>query len=484
MNLLRYRYRRFHTSQLLFWACVGVLIGLSLGHLSGDNDKLFYIVAIVVFLGALRSKRWWALIMICLAGGLIGFVRGADYQYALSNYESLIDQKVTIQGKLTGDPQNTANGTTKLMLGAVQINHERYTGEVWVTTAGRVQVKRGDTLTLVGKVRSGFATYPVSMSYAQLQKTERHPDIIRDVRDAFSKTVRHYVLEPMASLGLGFVVGQRSTLPDTLDEQLKIVGLTHIVVASGYNLTILVRFMMRLLARRSRYLAFIGSLLLMSAFALFSGFSPSMNRAVVVTLLSLLAWYIGRRFHPMYLLVYVAAGTALFNPSYVWGDLGWYLSFFAFAGVLIVSPLLVARFYRRRQPTSLEQLIFETMSAEVMALPLIALTFSTIPLFGLVANILVAPTIPFAMILTAITGFVGMVIPIAGALFAVPTTIVVAYVVAIVEWLANYSWAQLSVDISLIAMVAWYLILGLVCFRWWHLSGYNFRKMYRSHELE
>lgn len=484
MSFLRYRYRRFHASQLLFWTCVGILVGVGLGHFSGNNDTMFYVIAFVLFVGAFHSKRWWALIIICVAGGMIGFARGANHQMALAKYDEMIGKKVTMVGTLSGDAQDTSKGTTKLVLGNMRIGGKSYTGEVFVTTAGRVSVKRGDTLTVSGKVRDGFATYPITMSYAQLQKTERGPDVIRDIREGFSNTVRHYVIEPMASLGLGFVVGQRSTLPDELDEQLKVVGLTHIVVASGYNLTILVRFMMRLLARRSRYLAFTGALVLTLAFVLFSGFSPSMNRAVIVTVLSLLAWYIGRRFHPMYLLVYVAAGTALLNPMYVWADLGWYLSFFAFAGVLIVSPLLIARFYRRREPTSFEQLVIETMAAEVMALPLIALAFSVVPVFGLVANVLVAPVIPFAMVLTAATGFMGLIVPIVGALCAMPTTIVIAYIVAVVEWLASYPWAQLSVDIPLVAVVMWYLIIALLCFRWWQVSGYDFRKIYRPHHFD
>jgi len=480
---LRYRYRRFHISQLFLWLAVGILVGLGLGHFSGDRDYIFYIIAIALFFGALRSKRWWALIVMAVAGGLLGFVRGAEHRNALDAYAPLIGQKILLSGTLTDDPQDTSKGTTKLVLGGIRIDGKRYSGDVFVTTAGRVQLKRGDTVSLNGKVREGFATYPIAMSYAKLGSVVRHPDTIRDIRERFAKTLRMYVMEPMASLGLGFVVGQRTALPDTLDEQLKIVGLTHIVVASGYNLTILVRFMMRLFSRHSRYVTLVGSLALAFTFMFFSGFSPSMIRAVAVTVMGLLAWYIGRRFHPVYLLLFVAAGTALYNPSYVWGDLGWYLSFFAFAGVLIVSPLVIAWLYKKRRPTAVEQLVVETMSAEIMALPLIALAFGTLPIFGLLANVLVAPVIPFAMLLSAITGFVGMVLPVVGALFVVPTTIVIAYVIAIVEWLSSISWAQLSIDIPLSIVTAWYVLVVFICIWLWKRSGYDFRKIYRGHEV-
>ena len=151
--------------------------------------------------------------------------------------------------------------------------------------------------------------------------------------------MREVVKEPQASLGIGFLTGQRSTLPDSLDEQLRIVGLTHIVVASGYNLTILVRFARRLFVRYSKYWATVSASVMICGFVLVTGFSPSMSRAALVTGLSLAAWYYGRKIHPLVLLLFAAAITVLINPSFLWGDIGWALSFTAFAGVMLLAPL-------------------------------------------------------------------------------------------------------------------------------------------------
>lgn len=477
MNLLQLRYHRFHASYLLFALSVGVLVGLVLGRVQGLSPDVFYVIAIVLFFGAFRSRRWWTLVVMIVAGSLLGYMRGAAYAQSLSIYDDYIGTTQTLQGRVISDAQDTEKGSTQFTLGQVKVDDVSHPGEIYITTAGRSQLKRGDHVVLTGMVREGFANFTASISYAKVEQIARPDDVVRDVREKFASVIRTLVLEPMASLGLGFVVGQRSTLPATLDEQLKVVGLTHIVVASGYNLTILVRFMMRLLARHSRYLAFVGSLGLMVLFVSFSGFSPSMSRAVAVTTLALMAWYVGRRFHPVFLLAYVAAGTALINPMNIWSDLGWYLSFFAFAGVLVVAPLLAAWLYRKRQPSSVELLILETMSAELMALPLIALSFGTIPVFGLIANVLVAPFIPLAMVLTALTGIVGMVSLSLGSFAAVPMTIVIAYIVAIVQWLSAVSWAQLQVDLPLALVVFWYVVVGLCCVLIVRKTGYSFRKV-------
>lgn len=476
MNLTVWRYRRLHVSYLLAWLAGGLLLGLLLGreYMVGFDAALLFI-GLMLVLGALRSRRLWAVPVIILAGVCFGLMRGGIVANDYTQYRQYVDQKVTFRGIMTGDAQAVAGGRQKITLSGVEIDGNRYRGEVFVTVFGKDVLKRGDRLTVSGTMREGFASYGASISGGKVLSVSRGSDLIRDIRERFGEVVRSLVMEPMASLGLGFVVGQRSTLPDTLDEQLKVVGLTHIVVASGYNLTILVRFVMRLLSRHSRYLTFIASLLMITGFVLFSGFSPSMNRAVIVTVLSLLAWYVGRRFHPVLLIAYVSSATAFFNPMYVWADLGWYLSFFAFAGILVIAPLVVAFVYRKRRPTSFEQLVIETMGAEIVALPLVAFAFSTVPVFALLANVLVAPFIPAAMALTALTGVVGMISSTIATAVALPTTVLIGYMIAVVEWLSSLPMAQFELDLGLWPVLVWYGLLVVGCIAVQRRTKYNFR---------
>lgn len=484
MFLDMWHYRRFHVSYLVAWFAAGILVGLLIGKRIDVTPHAGLIATMLaLMLGSLRSRRWWSVIAIFVAGGIGGTLRGSSVEAAYQSYIPLLGKSVTVVGVMDGDAQHAQGGRQKITLTRISIEKSAYVGEIFATVYSDAELKRGDRVTLRGSVREGFASYAAALSGGKIVTITRSPDAIRDIRERFASTVRSVVVEPIASLGLGFVVGQRSTLPDTLDEQLKVVGLTHIVVASGYNLTILVRFMMRLLSRHSRYLALVSSLVMISLFVLFSGFSPSMNRAVVVTVLGLLAWYVGRRFHPVLLLTYVAAATAYVKPMYVWSDLGWYLSFFAFAGILIVAPLVVTYLYRRRKPSSFEQVVVETLSAEVMALPLIAFAFGTVPVLGLIANVLVGPFIPAAMALTALTGTIGFAfMPVASAL-AIPTMILIGYMVAVVEWLANLPFAQYMADIGLLTIVAWYMVVIGLCVIAHRKTGYDFRARDRRLEV-
>lgn len=471
-----WRYRRFHVSYLLGWLALGILLGLLCTiWIRPSISAVGLVIFVALCVPALRSRRWWTVVLITGLGLAIGMTRGADYSMKISSYESYIGLQVAVVGVVASDPQDTGKNTQTFQINHVAFDEKRLPGELYVSTPDKEVIKRGDVVHLEGKLKPGFATYQGAISYAKVVSVSRDADLIRDVRERFAESVRFYVVEPMASLGIGFVVGQRTALPPDLDEQLKIVGLTHIVVASGYNLTILVRFARRLLARHSRYLALVMSLMLMLMFVAFSGLSPSMNRAVAVTGLSLLAWYYGRRFHPLLLIGYVAAGTALWNPVYAWADLGWYLSFFAFAGVLIVAPLITAALFREKQPPALIQLVLETLSAELMTLPLIAIVFGVFPTFGLLANVLVGPIIPFAMLTTALAGIGGMLLPVLAPLIAIPASVIIGYTVAVVEWLAGLGWAQLPVTITPMLVAGWFIAILALSFYTWRRLGYNFR---------
>lgn len=476
MHIWSWRYQRFHVSYLFGWLSAGILLGLVLGRIWPIAVSWIAVVGGLVLLpGAIRSRRWWTVIVMVVAGLLIGWNRGSLESVSLQSYQRWVDQIVIVSGTIVDDPSYGKHGDQQMRLGDITINGQAMKGSIFVSTTSFLDIKRDDHITLQGKLDDGFASYAATLHFATLTTATDGATPIRNLRDAFAAGVRNGVPEPEASLGVGFVVGQRSALPDDLDEQLKVVGLTHIVVASGYNLTILVRFARRLFAKHSRYLAMSVSLALVLTFIAFSGATPSMIRAGMVTVLSLLAWYYGRRFHPLLLILFVAAATAYWNPTYVWADVGWYLSFLAFSGVLILSPLITARIYGERTPPAIVQMIIETVAAELLTLPLILLVFERVPVFALLANLLVGPTIPLAMLATTIVGAIGMVMPALAGMFGIPATIIVGYTVAVVQWLSAIPWAQIATGISPFTLGAFYtMIVGTITV-WWFKLGRTFR---------
>lgn len=470
MKLGQWRYKRFHVSYLLSWLAVGLLLGIALSKVLSVMIWPFVAISLFMMVTSFRSRRWYACVIVAIAGMVFGMMRGASFYQDISLADGYIGQKVMLRGTITQDPM-LVNGSDSwsVQLSSITINDKPIVGEVYATAQSDDALKRGDTISLEGKAKEGFGSFRISFYRVDIVSIERHDNLFLSARDSFAESVRRVMIEPEASLGLGFLVGQKSELPGDLSEQLKVVGLTHIVVASGYNLTILIRFARRLLARRSRYLAFIGSITLVVGFVLVSGFSPSMNRAAAVTILSLLAWYFGRKFHPVQLILYVASVSALIYPSYLWSDIGWMLSFTAFIGVLVVAPMVSQMLMKNKNEEQgvLSRLVIETLSAEIMTLPILIFTFGYIPVLALLANVLVAPVIPFAMLATFVAGCIGLVAPWL-SLFAMPADIVIAYIVSIVQSLSGAEWAKVSFSLPSWSLFLWYgglLVGGLLIWR-------------------
>ncbi len=290
-------------------------------------------------------------------------------------------------------------------------------------------------------------------------------------RDAFSAAVRKTVPEPQATLGTGFLIGDKGDLPGELTNELRILGLTHIIVASGYNLTILVRLMRRLFSKISKYLAALGSLATIAGFIVITGASPSMVRAGIVTGLSLWAWYYGRKIHPLVILPLAAAITLAFKPSYVF-DVGWQLSFAAFAGVLILAPLIQAYFWGKQKGSDLRQIFIETLGAQLLTFPIIAYVFGQYSPLGLIANLLTLPIIPVAMLLTFIAGVGGMI---GLSILGVPAYLVLRYITAVSTYLAKLPFAEGSIKFTGLEIIVSYTIIITLAAFFWLKTKHNFR---------
>ena len=213
---------------------------------------------------------------------------------------------------------------------------------------------------------------------------------------------------------------------------------------------------------------------MITLFMAITGLSPSMTRAGLVSSISLMAWYYGHRLHPFILLPFAAAITTLLNPSYVWGDLGWQLSFAAFAGVMIIAPLLQRYFFGEKEPGVFRQILGETIAAHLVTIPIIALSFGTISHVAIIANVLVVPLVPLAMLLTFICGVWAIIGLGLSFVIALPTTWLLGYMIQVATFVSELSWAQTSLTLAGWLWLGYAVILVGACLWMWRATKLNF----------
>ena len=295
-------------------------------------------------------------------------------------------------------------------------------------------MERSDIITLQGILSAGFGTYAGMLSRPELVAVRRAEvgDIFARVKQSFAQIIKKLIRAPEADLGLGYLMGLKSGLPDGLADTLRAVGMTHVVVASGAHLGILASAARKLCGYLSKFAGLLGSLLLIAGFTLIVGFTPSMTRAALVSVLSLGVGYFGRQFTPLRLLLFVAMLTLLLAPLNCL-HLGWQLSFASFFALLIIAPRLQKLFYGGKKPPWLASMLLTSLAATLACAPILIYNFGTLSLLSFVANLFILPTLPYAMLLVFLTGAFSFWPWLAGVIAQLATILLGAHI-----WLVNF----------------------------------------------
>ncbi len=460
-RLWRHRFRR---STLLLVFLLSILGGMGLAR-TGQIISWLPACSLGGF-WLLRRRRQTAeaMLLTVLFGLSCGWWRGSLYMQKLAEYEPLYYHKITIVARAVED---AAYSKTKQLGFAADTltleNGRRLTGKLQLSGFGVNAVFQGDEVVAIGKLYPGFGAYQGRMSFATLQVTTHHPTLVSEIRRRFIAGMQTALPEPLAPFAMGLLVGQRATLPDGVKQDLLMVGLTHIIAVSGYNLTIILHASQRLLGKRSKRITTFLSLALIGVFLLLAGASASIVRAAIVSMLSIAAGYYGRAFRPLILIALAAVVTAWANPFYVWSDLSWYLSFLAFYGVMVLAPLVQARWPARWHHSLVGGVALESICAELMSLPFVLHIFGQMSLVGLPANVLVVTLVPLAMLLGLIAGLAGMLTAGVAGWLAWPATLLLNYMLDIAHLMAHIPHIFVeNRELSLVAMLGLYLLIVLL----------------------
>ncbi len=424
----------------------------------------WYFLVLAPLIWFLKQRSIVTVVLILLACFIFGLHRGSEFVLKKQAYNNLYGHKISI--KVTAMNDGSYGRLSQLSFNGGRVilsDGQKLVGKIQISGFGANSVFQNDELEVTGKLMPSSGSYQGRISFAKLRVVKHNPTLVADIRRKFSAGMQTALPEPLASFAMGLLIGQRSTLPADVKQNLLMVGLTHIIAVSGYNLTIMLGASQRLAGKRSKRLTTLLTFLLMGLFVLMTGASASIVRAAIVSTLSIAAGYYGRNFKPLNLIFFAAAITAWANPFYIWSDISWYLSFLAFFGVLVLAPLLVRRFRPKWQTSILIMVAIESLCAEIMTMPYVLHVFGQMSLIGLPANVLVVTLIPLAMLLSLIAGLAGMLAVSFVGWLAWPAVLILTYMLDIAQLLAGVPHGFLQqISLSLAQMLCVYILVLLM----------------------
>lgn len=466
----------------------------------------FVAVSAAFFVFTLRKKSWKALAVgICLLMAIVGVIR-VDYELSQApDFSDLYGKNILVQGIVSSESVDVGN-------------YQRFSMEVH-TVSGRgvshlfdveIIARRmpvflmSDELVVQGILEAprGAGT----LSQRGVGGTVAFPQILKvrtgvgnPVRLALFRVKRYFDGrldeiwgEPYAGLMKGLLLGEKASLPQTFKSDLAATGTSHIVALSGYNITIVAKSFMwvLLLATVPFYWCFWIASSGIVFFVVLTGGSASAVRAGIMGVLVLLAVREGRPYHMTNALAFAAVLMVFQNPALLRFDVGFQLSFFATMGIAYAAPYATKKiddvifWYRTRvkheqalrREFAQEQfpeestgrfrgMLTETVSAQVAVLPVLWWYFGSISLISPVTNILILPTVPYAMAAGFAAGVGSMIFGVFGKIIGVVAWLLLWYEISVVELLARVPYA--SIEIGKWAAILVVPLYGLFWYRVW-----------------
>jgi len=265
---------------------------------------------------------------------------------------------------------------------------------------------------------------------------------------------------PRSGLLLSLLLGVETHLPPEVYQQFSRAGLIHLMVVSGTQVAI-VAGALSVAARLARLPPWVSAIAITTcvmAFTAVVGWAPSIGRAVLMTLVAAAGTLVGRERDRGATLAAAALSLLALYPSVLF-DIGFQLSFAATWGLLFIAPAL-----RRRVAglgPRLSGALAVTLGAQAAVAPLLAAHFQSIPLGGIVANLL---ALPIVAVLVPV-GFAVLPLTIAVPAVGAPLLRMIAPGLDALMWIgarfADVPWAMVvTPPVPSVMVVAVYAALG------------------------
>lgn len=345
-----------------------------------------------------------------------------------------------------------------------------YGDEVYVeaelTEPDNFQTDNGRTFNYVAYLAKDGIHY--TMPFAEVDvRSHDNGNIVKallyDVKHAFLENIRRVLPEPHASLLGGLVVGANESFSETLDEEFRRTGIIHIVVLSGYNVTIVAEAIMRFFTFLPIMVSSALGAVAIVFFAILTGASATIVRASIMALLVIAARVWGNTHHITRALFVAGLVMVLHNPYIVGFDPSFQLSFIATLGLIWLSPLIEEKFHLVPTTWGLREFATATIATQLFVLPLLLYLTGQLSLTALPTNIAVLAFVPVTMLLGFITGIVVFFSVVAAMPFAFFTYLLLTYELSVIHMFASIPFSAVIVpSFPFVFVVLAYSLYGIV----------------------
>lgn len=335
-------------------AVTGACAVLSLAAFLLLGTGIAIVTAIVAAVGLVlcplfKSRENRSVVSACLVTVICSFIWLTFYDTVVYKpAESLCGNEVTVEGEIIAEPYR-AYGQYYTVIKTETINEEKQKVKIRLSSNSSQNIEPGDKVTCTlkpylltdssGKNKAdgifigGYMGDSAKIESGNKISLSR---ITYKVRNYLLSNISYALPGDEGELLKGMLLGNKTGVPEEINESFRHVGLSHLFAVSGLHLSIWVGLFSYIKFKRNsfRVMMRVVSALFILFFMAVTGFTSSVFRAGIMTLVFLAAQGLGRKADGINSLGLAAVILCLINP-YSCLELSFLLSFSATLGILI-----------------------------------------------------------------------------------------------------------------------------------------------------
>ncbi len=324
----------------------------------------------------------------------------------------------------------------------------------------------GKRLTIKGRIKPAKRTYRPAVLAGKIIGSAEHEHvfgvIFGPIRSYIDHLLRNSFDGDRYGVASGLTLGGSGRLSRELKEVFSRAGILHVLAVSGLHVGFVGAFfgVMLLLVPVDHRVKFIMVMCGLFMYAGVTGFRPSVCRAVLMSFLFGLALVSQRNVDSMHVVNMSALVFLLVSPVLLF-DVGAQLSFVAVYGILYLFPVLEDNFIKKVQKRFLRvvlRMMAVSFSAQVFVAPLLMYYFNRLPIYAVVANLLIVPIASVLIFMLFLCFSVGWVWFGVVRIIAVPTGILIGLLMALSDFFARLPFSTLNLSMSPMMIFPFYLL--------------------------
>lgn len=384
----------------------------------------FYILMLfILFIGLElggKLRNWTFTLLLIISSFMLG---AALYQVNTSDADKLLDEGVSMKNAVYGVKLNEVTETESEWLKCVGTIDKVYLqseikefeiSALFFIKKMDLPVVKGDHLIISSKVETiqnkgnpgefdaekywkgkgvkhvafvGENEYQL-LDHEDVSKFEYYTDKLREY---CSRALRENFGGQEGAVLSAIVLGDKSMLSDETRNSFMNTGAMHVLAVSGLHIGLILYLLLFVTERFSKFIsrksALIAILVFLWIYALVTGMSPSVIRAVFMFSMLSISQLVSRDYDPINILFFTAFCLLIYDPLYIY-DIGFQLSYLAMLGIFLfyekIDKLVVVK-------NSILNKIWQGtaigLAAQIMTTPLSLYYFHQFPNYFILSNL-------------------------------------------------------------------------------------------------